>query len=173
LKVWKEVNAAKSTKRLTADEGLALLEKLKGTFTQESDLPECGICLMEMDISDCTILKSCKHVFCKICIRRVLSKSNRKCPYCRVDFAESDVVDMSAAENAANITSDTTAAEDVTKFGTPPKILAMPEAIKGLQLDEKGVIFSQFTSYLDLIGEALTKEGHSFVRIDGSVAAQK
>jgi SNF2 family DNA or RNA helicase len=173
LKVWKEVNVTKSTKMLTAEEGLALLEKLKGAFTQESDLPECGICLMEMDISDCTIIKSCKHVFCKICIRQVLSKSNRKCPYCRVDFMESDVVDMSAAESAANIPGDTKTTEDATRFGTPPKILAMLEAIKGLKLDEKGVIFSQFTSYLDLIGEAMAKEGHSFVRIDGSVPAQK
>ena len=33
------------------------------------------------------------------------------------------------------------------------------------------VIFSQFTSHLDVIGEAMKEAGHSFVRIDGSVSA--
>jgi SNF2 family DNA or RNA helicase len=37
--------------------------------------------------------------------------------------------------------------------------------------DEKGVIFSQFTEYLDLIEAALEAHDHSFTRIDGSVSA--
>lgn len=37
--------------------------------------------------------------------------------------------------------------------------------------DEKGVIFSQFTSYLDIIGQELLKEGHTFCRIDGTMSA--
>jgi hypothetical protein len=35
------------------------------------------------------------------------------------------------------------------------------------------VIFSQFTSHLDVIGEAMIEAGHTFVRIDGSVCAPK
>ena len=35
------------------------------------------------------------------------------------------------------------------------------------------VIFSQFTSHLDIIGDAMNKSGHSFVRIDGSVSATR
>jgi hypothetical protein len=38
--------------------------------------------------------------------------------------------------------------------------------------DEKGVIFSQFTEYLDLIEAALNVHGHSFTRIDGSVSVE-
>ena len=63
-------------------------------------------------------------------------------------------------------------AEDL-KFGIPPKIQALLEAIKGMKGDEKGVIFSQFTSHLDLLGDALKEAGHTFVRIDGSVSAPK
>ena len=33
------------------------------------------------------------------------------------------------------------------------------------------VIFSQFTSHLDIIGKTMKGAGHSFVRIDGSVCA--
>jgi len=173
LKLWDEMNSKGVTLTLTAEEGLRLLEKLKGEFSQEpNSLPECGICLMEMEESDGTILKSCGHVFCKLCIQQVLAKSNKKCPYCRATFEESDIVDMSQASSAANENSDKKPADDL-KYGTPSKIQALLGAIQGMQRDEKGVIFSQFTSHLDVIGDAMKQAGHSFVRIDGSVSATK
>jgi len=50
LKTWREVQGRSGEKKLTAEEGLALLEKLKGAFTEvQNSLPECGICLMEME----------------------------------------------------------------------------------------------------------------------------
>ena len=143
LKVWDEMNS-KSTAKLSAEEALSLLEKLKGAFTEESNsLPECGICLMEMEEVDGCILKNCSHVFCKVCIQQVLSKSNKKCPYCRADFEVGDIVDMSTAENAVSTTKEVDTDDATAKFGTPPKILALLDAIKGLAIDEKGVIFSQ------------------------------
>jgi len=174
LKVWNEMNSKSEGKKLTAEEGLRLLDKLKGAFSEASEdqLPECGICLMEMEESDGIVLKKCGHVFCKLCIQQVLVKSNQACPYCRAKFEESDIVSMSQASSAANEISDEAPAEDM-KFGPPPKIQALLGAIKGMKGDEKGVIFSQFTSHLDIIGDAMTESGHSFVRIDGSVAALK
>ena len=174
LNVWNEVNAASEKKKLSAEEGLALLEKLKGAFAEEADsLPECAICLMEMEETDGIILKKCSHVFCKSCIHQVLSKSNRKCPFCRIDFDETDIIDMSTAKSAAGANATATKDDESATFGTPPKIQALLEAMNNMKPDEKGVIFSQFTKYLDLIGDALKKAGHTFVRIDGSVPAQK
>ena len=50
LKLWDEVRGRSVTEKLTPEEGLALLEKMKGAFTEVKDsLPECGICLMEME----------------------------------------------------------------------------------------------------------------------------
>eukprot|EP00957_Ditylum_brightwellii_P152601 11615690-Ditylum_brightwellii.AAC.1 len=40
-----------------------------------------------------------------------------------------------------------------------------------MKIGEKGVIFSQFTSFLDIIGKALADVGLSFTRIDGSMRA--
>ncbi|KAL7467676.1 hypothetical protein ACHAXS_007916, partial [Conticribra weissflogii] len=41
-----------------------------------------------------------------------------------------------------------------------------------MKSDKKGVIFSQFTSFLDLIGDALKEFGHSFCWINISVQAK-
>jgi SNF2 family DNA or RNA helicase len=51
-----------------------------------------------------------------------------------------------------------------------PKINALMNTISQMQPDEKGVIFSQWTSMLDLIGNALASAGHRFTRIDGSMS---
>jgi len=167
------MNSKSAVKKLSAEEGLALLEKLKGAFSQELDsLPECGICLMEMEESDGIVLKGCGHVFCRLCIAQVLVKSNKKCPYCRASFEEKDIVDMSQASSAANKKADEKSA-DILNFDTPPKILALNQSIQGMKPDEKGVVFSQFTSHLDIIGEAMKEAGHTYVRIDGSVSAPK
>ena len=172
LKTWDELQGQSSDIKLSAEEGLALLEKLKGAFTEEpNSLPECGICLMEMEEADGTILKSCSHVFCKLCIQQVLARSNRKCPYCRSDFTEDDIVDMSVAESAAKFDGKEEAVNN--NFGTPPKIQALLAAIKNMKPDEKGVIFSQFTKHLDLIQKEMEDAGHTYVRIDGSVPALK
>jgi len=180
LTLWRDVQARSTVKRLTAEEGLALLGKLKGTFSELTDsLPECGICLMEMEEIDCTILKGCSHMFCKLCIQQVYNKSNQICPYCRAPFSKADIIDESSLSCQVTAASVEQNKLDETKllrdedFDTSPKIVALLEAIKTMKLDEKGVIFSQFTKYLDLIGKALEVAGHSFVRIDGSIPAHQ
>ncbi|KAL9184392.1 hypothetical protein ACHAXT_002478 [Thalassiosira profunda] len=169
IKVWNELQKSKASKKLTAEEGLVLLEKLRSAFAEETT-PECGICLMEMEECDGTVLRKCGHVFCKLCIGQVIARSNKKCPYCRQAFSESDIVSMVQASTAAKETSDEKPSGDLA-FGTPPKIQALLAAIQEMKNDEKGVIFSQFTSHLDIT--AMKEEGHAFVRIDGSVPAQK
>ena len=168
LRLWKQVTSSSSTGtiKLTVEQGLELLGKLKG---QLKKIEECGICLEKFDRSQVTILKRCSHVFCRTCIKQVLSRSNRKCPYCRVDFCEMDIIDMSIAQSAAAKTHI-----DDKDFEDPPKITALLQSIQTtMKFDEKGVIFSQFTSFLDVIQHAMEKDGHSFVRIDGSVPVRK
>lgn len=54
---------------------------------------------------------------------------------------------------------------------TAPKILALLQTIEKMDVDEKAVIFSQFTTFLDRLEPELKAHGHSFTRIDGSMNA--
>lgn len=54
-----------------------------------------------------------------------------------------------------------------------PKINFLLNAIGQMQPDEKGVIFSQWTSMLDLVQKALEAAGHRFTRIDGSMSTDE
>mmetsp|Transcript_48711 Transcript_48711/g.54492 ORF Transcript_48711/g.54492 Transcript_48711/m.54492 type:complete len:756 (-) Transcript_48711:139-2406(-) len=54
-----------------------------------------------------------------------------------------------------------------------PKVRELLSTIKTMGHDEKGVIFSQWTSFLDIIGNALDSGGHTYTRIDGSMGTEE
>ena len=54
---------------------------------------------------------------------------------------------------------------------TAPKIDALLATIDEMKPEEKGVIFSQFTTFLNRVEKELWAKGHSFTRIDGSMNA--
>ena len=59
--------------------------------------------------------------------------------------------------------------EEEVKFGRSPKIQALMDAISQMKEGEKGVIFSQWTKYLDIIAEELEYENHSFGHLNGKM----
>jgi SWI/SNF-related matrix-associated actin-dependent regulator of chromatin subfamily A3 len=150
IQTWKELSERDHGATLTAEEGVALLEKLKGTFIQEDEqLPECAVCLMEMDESQCVILRTCSHVYCGECIGRVVSIGKPMCPLCRQPFQKGDMVKKSVATTAAATREEGNEKEPYAaavngEFGTSAKILALVEAIKAMQPDEKGVSIFTF-----------------------------
>jgi SWI/SNF-related matrix-associated actin-dependent regulator of chromatin subfamily A3 len=157
-------------KPLTAAEGMVLLEKLNGTFQDEST--ECAVCLMDMDESECVILRSCSHVCCEPCLSKVGEVSG-KCPFCRVKFSLTDMIRKSAASKAIERGDHGGSKLSGSKeeLGPSPKIQALLAAIDEMNADEKGVIFSQFTGFLDEIEIFMKAEGHTFARIDGTKSA--
>jgi SNF2 family DNA or RNA helicase len=58
-------------------------------------------------------------------------------------------------------------------MGTPPKVEAMLKLIGDMAPDEKGVVFSQFVSFLDIIQHHLEANGHSTTRLTGSMNAKQ
>jgi len=192
IELWQELQKreAGNDNKLTAQEGLELLEKLKGAFESNDDnnnnnnatagLPECCVCLMEMDENECVILKTCGHVYCEACITRVCTDFNSNCPLCRKEFCKADMIKKTAASTAAEQPDEQDNNDNNLQLsvrdedtGISPKVEALLDSIQKMKPDEKGVIFSQFTSHLDLIQEALKDAGHSFTRLDGSMPSAK
>ena len=158
-------------KALSAEEGKALLDKLKGTF-EEQDV-ECAICLCEMEEKQAVILRSCTHVFCQTCIARVATTAaHSNCPLCRAPFSTKDMIEKNVASKAAETSSDVVPLPLSTEeLGPSPKIQALLDAIGEMKPGEKGVIFSYFTTFLDEIEKHLDANELTHARIDGKKSA--
>lgn len=60
--------------------------------------------------------------------------------------------------------------KDAMKMGRSPKTKALLDEIDRMAPDEKGVIFSQWTSHLDILEGEFQKEGLTYTRIDGKMS---
>lgn len=177
---------------LTPEEAAKLLDKLKGALhesesgeggTDAGVPPECAICMESMGEDCVVVLRNCGHVFCQACLTRVAASTDcygdraNKCPFCRQAFASSDMVPWMAASRAAATQSqdstELTMSERMGQLGPSPKLQALLQSMAEMQPGEKGVIFSQFTKFLDEIGTFLEAQGKTFTRIDGSMSALK
>ena len=190
--IWKELKCRKND-QISVEEATGLLEKLQGAFEETKQLPECSICLEEFEEDSCKILRKCSHIFCSTCLNRFMdttlnvqlhaTRPKYKCPLCRSSFEESDIANKGdvtkAIARSKSITINATRVDADTDNKTlkqieSPKILALLHSIKNeMKCEEKGVIFSQFTSFLDLIGLALTQKNETYVRLDGSMLPSK
>lgn len=96
------------------------------------------------------------------------------CPLCRAAFTPDDIVSKAAAEKSTK--SEKKVAKVKVKhdgLGQSPKLVKLFALIEEMKPDEKGVIFSQWTSLLDIVQREMERLGHTFTRIDGSMNAQE
>lgn len=154
---------------------------------------ECPICLEESQISPC-YLPRCMHSACKACLVDYLGQCKQKgdqgaCPTCRKGpVQETDLIEAirtrpatRAASGGASPTDRPGKACTLTSvpsviyvrnnLRTSTKLSALISHLNTLRATEaafKGVIFSQFTSFLDLIEPVLTRYRFHFLRLDGS-----
>ncbi|PNW72987.1 hypothetical protein CHLRE_14g614400v5 [Chlamydomonas reinhardtii] len=173
---------------LSEAERKALVELLvQGLQAQDS----CSICLDDFTKNAC--ITRCKHMYCKPCIERLLTRSpDAGCPLCRGYLALAELVDLPPeAAAAAEGGADTQAGSDVADpVAASAKVAALMAALRQQQQQAvaaggssssgagagappaKAVVFSQFTGMLNLVGRALEAEGISYVRLDGSTPAK-
>ena len=95
-----------------------------------------------------------------------------KCPMCRatLDSAASSLVELPVATSHANTPTPS------FERGASSKIAALLEILTASRTKDpttKTVIFSQWTSFLDLLMPFLTTAGFNFVRIDGGMPPAK
>lgn len=163
----KVLSELKDSTAIAPQDAEKILLKLKGEFSQ--DVVECSICFEEMEESTAAIIRTCHHVFCEACLSKVAGQVTGRCPMCRQSFQPSDMIKKSVAleatqsgQNEGEKLSDT-----LDSLGPSPKLLALEAAIEEMKDGERGVIFSQFTSFLDLVGPHLKSLGYTYGRIDG------
>ncbi|KAK2763465.1 snf2 family helicase [Colletotrichum kahawae] len=126
---------------------------------------DCAVCL---DTLDSPVITHCKHVFCRGCITKVIQTQN-KCPMCRNQLEEDSLLEPApeGGEEAAD--------DGFDSDGKSSKTEALVKIVQATTKDPKSkiVIFSQWTSFLNIIQAQIAEAGIKFCRIDGSMTAAK
>lgn len=126
----------------------------------------CAICL---DNLEQPVITACAHSYCRGCIEQVIERQH-KCPLCRADINENNTLVSPAVELGED--TDTIEADPdspSSKIETLVKILTAQGQTPGT----KTVVFSQWTSFLDLIEPQLEQRGVKFARVDGKMQSVK
>ncbi|KAJ6680462.1 hypothetical protein OIU79_020045 [Salix purpurea] len=156
-----------------------LLFSLKGGNMVDLDSAKnaCGIC---HEPAEDPVVTSCAHGFCKTCLLDFSASFGEvSCPVCSksltVDFTGNvDAGDQTAKTNIKGFRSGSILNRvQLDDFQTSTKIEALREEIRYMAERDgsaKGIVFSQFTSFLDLIHYSLQKSGISCVQLVGSMS---
>ena len=148
---------------LTPENKKALQDMLQISIESRED---CPICLENLHNP---VITACAHVFGSECIERVIETQHR-CPMCRAEPLELEslvrpAVDLGETTNQPDIDTDTSSS----------KIEALLSILKASSKKPgtKTVIFSQWTSFLNIIQAQLEANGYKYARIDGTMRANQ
>ncbi|KAH0591247.1 hypothetical protein H2248_001339 [Termitomyces sp. 'cryptogamus'] len=150
----------------------------------DAEAEECPICLDVMETP--MIIPGCMHQCCRDCILAHLAtcedrREESRCPTCsQGPLKASELIEVIRRKKNLDIFSSQTSEPEVTlrrnDFQTSTKIQALLKSLKCLQNQDprfRAVVFSQFTSFIDLIQVALDREKYDHYRFDGSMDIKK
>ncbi|XP_008229965.1 PREDICTED: DNA repair protein RAD16 [Prunus mume] len=151
----------------------------EGRVNNDINEQVCGIC---HEPAEDAVVTACQHAFCKAClIDFSASLGQGSCPTCPT-CSKVLTVDLITNLGAANPTTKTTIKGfrsssimnriQLDNFQTSTKIEALREEIRCMVEKDgsaKGIVFSQFTAFLDLINYSLQKSGIKCVQLVGSM----
>ena len=147
---------------LTPENCQALQDVLQLSIESRED---CPICLDNLH-NHGPVITHCGHVFGLDCISRVI-ETQHKCPMCRAELKDEKVLVQPATEagdsREERIDIDTTS----SKIETLLTILKASQRKAGT----KTIIFSQWTSFLDIVQRQLDEHKYGYARIDGRMPA--
>ncbi|KAK2433568.1 P-loop containing nucleoside triphosphate hydrolase superfamily protein [Trifolium repens] len=147
---------------------------LKGENLVSNGEKECGLC---HDTVEDPVVTSCQHTFCKGCLIDFSGSLGRvSCPSCSTLLTVDLTSNKDAVVNKTTIkgfrSSSILNRIQIENFQTSTKIEALREEIRFMVERDgsaKAIVFSQFTSFLDLINYSLQKSGVSCVQLNGSM----
>ncbi|KAK5098815.1 hypothetical protein LTS08_006193 [Lithohypha guttulata] len=148
----------------------ALQDPLQLKLDSQEDCPICMESLNDTDRDP--VITACAHAFCKDCIERTI-QTQHKCPMCRAELTSTDMLVQPAAsfgEAAAEQNLDIDPEESSSKIEAIVKLVL---ASTKDDSETKTVIFSQWTSFLDILEPHLKKNGVQSSRLDGKLSPLK
>lgn len=152
-----------------------LVKQVEEGGEEGASMNDCGIC---HDPVEDAVVTSCDHVFCKAClIDYSAALGNVSCPSCSKSLTVDLTTNKSDEKNGATIIKGSKRSGilnrlKISDFKTSTKIEALREEIRNMveaDSSAKGIVFSQFTSFLDLINFSLQMSGITCVQLVGSM----
>ena len=148
---------------LTPENREALQEMLQLSIDTRD---ECPVCLSDLHNP---VITACAHVFGFECIERVIETQHR-CPMCRAELMdEANLVRPAAALGEAVQEVDIDIDTSSSKTEALLSILKASHRKPGTKV----VIFSQWTSFLNIIQKQLDEHKYNYTRIDGTMSAPR
>ncbi|XP_022723142.1 DNA repair protein RAD5B [Durio zibethinus] len=160
------------------------LETLPDSFTSNQNAPtrayieevvdgirrgentECPIC---MESADDPVLTPCAHRMCRECLLSSWrTPTVGLCPICRTLLKKTDLITC-PTENKFRVDVENNWKES----SKVSKLLKCLEGIRRSGSGEKSIVFSQWTSFLDLLEIPLRRRGIGFLRFDGRLVQKQ
>lgn len=145
---------------LTPENRRALQDMLQLSIGSRDD---CPVCLEELHNP---VITACAHVFGYECIERVIQTQHR-CPMCRAEPLEPNNLIQPAA--SLGEATDTLPLDIDTSSSKTEALISILKA-SHRKPGTKTVIFSQWTTFLDIIQHQLRTHNYTFTRIDGTMS---
>ncbi|KAL1411453.1 hypothetical protein Q8F55_002409 [Vanrija albida] len=138
-----------------------LIEKLRQAI---ADQEECSVCF---DVLDDPRITDCGHPFCLLCITEVINRQ-ALCPMDRHPLSLNSLLELPPDIDLSLVE------DNVVKPRTrSAKIAELVRYLKAFDANDKTLVFSQFTTFLDRVAGVLQEEGIPFCRFDGTMPAKK
>ncbi|TKY53702.1 SWI/SNF-related matrix-associated actin-dependent regulator [Spatholobus suberectus] len=132
---------------------------------QKGDTVECSIC---MESPEDPVFTPCAHKFCRECLFSCWGTSaGGKCPICRQLLQKDDLITC-PSESPFKVDIK----NNVTESSKVSKLLDFLQRILNSS-SEKSIVFSQWTSFFDLLENPLRRRGIGFLRYDGKLTQKQ
>lgn len=142
------------------DKNRGLLQEALRLYVENQE--DCAICF---EVPTAPVITNCKHVFCRPCITKAI-EIQHKCPMCRNPLEENCLLEP-APEDGEDDNFDA----ELQSSKTEAMMQIVQATIKNP--GSKVVVFSQWTSFLNIIQNQMKLADIQFTRIDGTMNTDK
>lgn len=133
---------------------------------QKGEIVECSIC---MESPEDPVFTPCAHRFCRECLFNCWGTSmGGKCPICRQSLEKDDLITC-PSESPFQVDIE----NNLTESSKVSKLLDYLQRIQKSSSDEKSIVFSQWTSFFDLLENPLRRRGIGYLRYDGKLSQKQ